>query len=224
MNAFWWILIVLCVLYGVASGNGSAMSDALLASGGDAVALGLSLAGAYMLWCGLMEVMQRSGLVAALSRIIKPVFRLFPGVRPESQAGQAIATNLAANMLGLGNAATPAGIEAVQHMRELHPHGDTPSDAICMFLVINASSVQLIPTTVISMRAAAGAANPADIILPALIATACSTLFAIVAMRVLLSLRGKEGLPHAGNAPRRRDTAAGGRRAAPWSAARRRGL
>lgn len=184
MNAIWVILVVFCVLFGLVTGRIDEVSLSLLESGQSAVTLALSLAGAYALWCGLLAIMEKSGAIASLARWIRPVFRLFPGVKEKSAAGEAVATNLAANILGLGNAATPAGLTAMEKMRELEPLGDRPSNAMCMFLVINSSSIQLIPTTVISLRAAAGSASPADIILPTLCATACSTIFAVMAMKL----------------------------------------
>lgn len=209
MNGVWMVAVIFALLFALATGRGDAVSAALLESGGSAVTLALSLAGAYALWCGLLGIMEKSGAVAAITRFIRPVFLLFPGVKSNSPAGEAVATNLAANLLGLGNAATPAGLRAMREMNALNREPERPSDAMCMFLVINSSSLQLIPTTVMSMRAAAGSASPADIILPTLCATACSTIVAVVGMRIWLA--GEERLR--ANTGGRRSTGAGADRA-----------
>ena len=173
------LFMAFALVGGLLSGQGAALGEAILSSGSQAVSLSIALLGAYCLWCGLLEVLRRSGAIAALARLMRPLMRrLFPDVDTKSEAAQWIATNFAANLLGMGNAATPAGLSA---MRTL-PQDRKPnraSHAMCMFLIINASSLQLIPTTAISMRAAAGSAAPADIMLPTLIATGLATLIGI---------------------------------------------
>jgi spore maturation protein A len=203
MNAIWFILLMGSILVGIVLGRGEAMTDALLASGGEAVAMCLSLAGAYALWCGVMNILEAAGAMDALARAMRPLLaRLFPEAAGHTDVERAIATNLSANMLGLGNAATPAGIEAMRGMQALNKESERATDGMCMFLVVNASSLQLLPTTIISLRAAAGAAAPFDIVLPSLVATACSTVAAIAAM--LLYRKGERvfGWRNAGGAAR----------------------
>ena len=134
-----------------------------------------------------MAILDRSGAVEALTRLVRPLLtRLFPNVGDDAR--HAIAMNLTTNMLGLGNAATPMGLEAMRRMGETS-HSEAATDAMCMFLVINASSVQLFPTTVVALRAAAGSANPASIVLPTLVASALSTLTGIFVCLLLKRLQ-----------------------------------
>jgi spore maturation protein A len=183
----WIFLTVFAAVFGLCTGRGDQMGEAVLSSGSQAVTLCIALTGAYCLWCGLLEILMRSGTIDWLARVMRPLTRfLFPGEERNPKALQWICVNFAANMLGMGNAATPAGIEA---MRELKPDGDRASNAMCMFLIINASSLQLIPTTAISLRSAMGSASPADIILPTIVVTALTTLLGIV---LAARLRGKD--------------------------------
>jgi spore maturation protein A len=168
------------------SGRGEAIMGTLTDSAAAAVTVCLTLAGAYVLWLGLMGIAERSGLTAALAKKLRPVLRLlFPGV-PDGHPAQAmISMNLSANILGMGNAATPFGLAAMKEMERLNDEKGRASDAECMLLIVNASSIQLIPTTVISLRAAAGAANPADIMPATVAATFVTTLVAIAFGKLL---------------------------------------
>ncbi len=153
---------------------------AILESGKEAVSLGITLAGAYCLWCGVLEVMARAGLTDRLARLLRPVLRrLFPRLPPGGEAEQAIGMNLAANMLGMGNAATPAGLRAMAALKELAGPQRLPTEAMCLFIILNNSSLQLVPTTLISLRAAAGSASPGDILLPCLLTSLGTTLFSL---------------------------------------------
>ena len=178
MNALWIGMVILSTVYGIINGSGDALLGAATNAAGEAVALTITLAAAYAFWGGLMNIAARIGAVRGLARILaRPIARLFPGVTAEDEAGQAIATNLAANALGLGNAATPAGLRAASLIGESRAPG--ASDALLMFIIINCASVQLVPTTLISLRAAMGSAAPSSILLPLLIATAATTALGI---------------------------------------------
>ncbi len=156
-------------------------------SAGSAVALALTLAAGYALWCGLLSVAEEAGVLSALARALKrPLGHLFSARETDDESLKHISANLAANALGLGNAATPEGIAAMRSL-EKRSKGRV-GDAMVMFLVINCSSVQLVPTTVIALRAAAGAASPADILLPTLFATAISTAVGVAAAKALAPL------------------------------------
>jgi spore maturation protein A len=137
------------------------------------------------LFLGLMRVAEDAGLVRVLARALRPVFRyLFPDVPRDHPALGAIAMNFGANMLGLGDAATPFGIKAMEELQELNPDKDTASDAMCMFVTLHSSSLQLIPVMVISLRSAAGSKNPSETIVGTIFATAASMIVAIAVSKM----------------------------------------
>ncbi len=159
------------VLFSLLTGQGAAVFPALLGAAQEGVETAISLAGGFALFCGLIGILRAAGAVGALSRLTAPLLRRLMGEIP-ADALDYVTMNLAANMLGLGNAATPMGVEAARRMAA----GERADDALCFFLVLNASSVQLLPTTVIALRAAAGSQAPGQIALPALVSTLISTL------------------------------------------------
>lgn len=159
-----------------------ALSQAMVESAAGAVELALGLVGVMTLFLGLMKVAEAGGLLTIIARLIRPLMvRLFPAVPPEHPAMGAMILNLSANALGLGNAATPFGIRAMQELERLNPRPGTATDAMVLFLAINTSSVTLLPTGVIALRAAAGSADPAGILPTTLFATFCATAAAITA-------------------------------------------
>src|SRR5438874_8592013 len=138
------------------------------------------------LWRGLLKIAEKAGFVDKLARAVRPIFRpLFPGVPDGHPAISARLLNIAANMLGLGNAATPFGIKAMEELEKLNPTPGTATNAQVLFLAINTASLQLVPTTVIALRAAAHSTDPAGIILPTLMATVCALTVGILAARLL---------------------------------------
>ena len=192
MNSVWAAMCCAGLVWGLASGRAAALGQAALASGMEAVSLSIRLAGGFALWCGALQVLEEAGAAGAFARALAPLLkRLFPALGEDSPARAAIAENFAANMLGLGNAATPAGLRAMRLLREEERAGDAATDAMCMFLVLNASSLQLFPSTVIALRAAAGAESPASIVLPTLCATAVSTLTGGLACAALARRGGR---------------------------------
>ena len=180
LQAVFGLLLGGAMLAGLVRGQGAQVGAAMLAGAAEGVSSALSLAGGFALFCGLMAILRRAGAVEGLSRLVSPLLRrLFgPGLPPD--ALDSVTLNLTANLLGLGNAATPAGMEAARRMAA----AGGMSDALCLFLVINSSSVQLLPTTVIALRAAAGSAAPDGILLPALLATAASTAVGILSCKI----------------------------------------
>lgn len=163
------------VLFGLCMGRGDQVFQGLMQGAGDGVDMAFALCASLAVFGGLMRILQGCGAERKLKKILmKPLSRLM-GKMPDEALGY-VAMNLSANMLGLGNAATPAGIRAAKAMAE----GSRAGNALCMFLVINTSSVQLLPTTVIAMRAGHGAQNPGAVIVPGLLATAFSTLVGIL--------------------------------------------
>ena len=198
LNAIWAGMIVLGILYGAFTGNLEAVSNAALESAGEAVDLCITMCGIMGLWTGLMKIAQQAGLIAALTRGISPfVSFLFPRIPKNHPARESISTNIVANVLGLGWAATPAGLKAMEELSALEedrrrgavrpvkegvmrrrsrvfPPG-TASDEMCTFLVLNISSLQLIPVNIIAYRSQYGSVNPTAIVGPAIVATMVST-------------------------------------------------
>lgn len=160
------------------------LSQAITDEAGRAVTLALGLVGAMALFMGLMKVAEAGGLLRVLSRLLhRPMLRLFPQVPPDHPAMGAMVLNMAANVLGLGNAATPFGLQAMRSLDQLNPRQGTATNAMVMFLAINTANVTLLPTNVIALRAAAGSADPAGVTATTLFATAVSTVVAIVVAR-----------------------------------------
>lgn len=165
------------------------MTKGLFDAAKTSVNLALGLIGIMALWLGLMKIAEESGLVKLFANAVRPVMvRLFPDVPPDHPAMGAMVMNIAANMLGLGNAATPLGLKAMQELQSLNKIKDTATDAMAMFMALNTSSVTLIPATVIGIRAAADASNPAEIIGPVIVATGVSTTVAIIMIKLLHKL------------------------------------
>ena len=192
INIIWLYMIIISILVAAYTGEMKAVSDASFAAARSAVTLALGLIGGMALWLGIMKVAEAAGLMNAVSRAIRPVMHwLFPEVPQNHPAMHAIIMNIAANMLGLGSAATPMGLKAMSELDKLNPNKGTATNAMCLFLAINTSSVTLLPLGVITIRAAAGASSPGSIIIPGLCATICSTI-AAVAVAKLLARRYKD--------------------------------
>lgn len=187
MGPIFLFLIVSAVLWGFGSGNLEALSRASVESANKAfLDVALGLVGMMTLWLGLIEIVKRGGLMDAIGRALRPVFRrLFPEIPDGHPALSAMTLNIAANMLGLTNAATPFGIQAMRQLDRLNGEKGTASDAMALFLAINTSGVSLLPTGAIGVRAAVGSTDPAGIIVPTLMATSLSTLTAIVVCKLL---------------------------------------
>ena len=193
MDCLWAGMLICGMIYAAFSGNLEAVTEAILSSAKEAVQLGIGMAGVLAFWTGLMEIAQDCGLVDRLTRSIRPVIRfLFPDIPDGHRAQEYISLNMIANMLGLGGAATPAGLEAMKALEQIEeerrngrrtgrkrPKG-TASNEMCTFLILNISSLQLIPVNMIAWRSQYGSSNPETIVGPALLATACSTLTAVI--------------------------------------------
>ena len=193
MDLLWAGMLLCGMIYAAFSGNLEAVTEIILSSAKEAVQLGIGMAGILAFWTGLMEIAQDCGLVNRLTRSIRPVIRfLFPDIPDGHRAQEYISLNMIANMLGLGGAATPAGLEAMKTLEQIEeerrngrragrkrPKG-TASNEMCTFLILNISSLQLIPVNMIAWRSQYGSSNPEAIVGPALLATACSTLTAVI--------------------------------------------
>lgn len=183
LNILWGAMIVIGVLWGAFHGTLGAVTDQVLTSAKDAVNLCITMLGILSFWTGILEIGEQAGLLEKFSRTLRPVLRrLFPDVPDGHPAQQAMATNIIANMLGLGWAATPAGLQAMEELAKLS-HSPIASNAMCTFLILNMSSLQLIPINMIAYRSQYGSVNPAMIVMPALLATAVSTLVGAIAAK-----------------------------------------
>jgi spore maturation protein A len=189
LNAIWVSMIVLSLVSAVITGKVDALVLAVNQEAKFAFEVALSLAGIMAFWLGLMRIAQEAGLLAVLSKLIRPIMiRLFPEVPVEHPAMGNMVLNIAANMLGLSNAATPFGIKAMESLEQLNPYPGVATDAMCTFLAINTSSVQLLPATAMSYLVAGGAGAPADIIVTSFLATICSTIAALVSVTLFKAM------------------------------------
>lgn len=211
LNYLWAAMIAIGIIYAAFTGNLEAITNAALDSAGEGISLCITTAGVMALWMGLMEIAQQSGLVAKLTRSIGPVLSfLFPRIPREHKAREYIATNMIANVLGLGWACTPAGLKAMEELARLEQErgnpeyqdevwrqgtgengssrkgaaGRTASKEMCTFLILNISSLQLIPVNMIAYRSQYGSTHPAAIIAPSILATLVSTIAAVIYCKI----------------------------------------
>lgn len=183
MKWVWGFMLVGGLLAGMLGGDAQGAADALLAGAGEAVSLCVSLAGAYMLWMGLMQVAEEAGLVKKLSRAAQPVLRLLFPNSPNAVAP--VTLNLCANFFGLGSAATPFGLAAMEELDAVNDKKGVATDDMCMFLALNSSAIELLPTTVLALRTAAGSADPYCVVLPTFAASVISAVVAVALCKLL---------------------------------------
>ena len=189
LNYIWLALVLLAVAIGGWNDRFKDVTEAAVDGAKTAVTIALGLIGIMALWLGVMRLAERAGLVQRIARGLRPIMRqLFPDVPPEHPAMGSMVMNMAANMLGLGNAATPLGLRAMRDLKTLNPRTDVATNAMCTFLAINTSSVQLIPATAIAILAASGSTRPTVIVGTALLATLCAATVAIVSVKLLEKL------------------------------------
>lgn len=192
INIIWISLVFSSIFIALFTGRMEGLTNASFESAKTAVTLALGLVGAMALWLGLVKVAEDAGLMTLIARRLKPVMsRLFPDVPSEHPAMSAMVMNMSANIMGLGNAATPLGIKAMQELDKLNPCKGTATNAMCLFLAINTSSVTILPLGVIAVRSAAGSIDPGGILLPSFLATSISTITAIIAATFLARIDKK---------------------------------
>jgi spore maturation protein SpmA len=185
LNGIWLGLLTVAALMAGATGRLAGMTDGAIQGANSAVTVSLGLIGVMALWLGILRLAERAGLVNSLARLLQPALRrLFPGIPPGHPALGSMVLNIAANALGLTNAATPMGLRAMRDLQRLNPRPDMATDAMCTFLAINTGSVQLIPVTAIAVLAANGSRNPTLIVGTTLVATACSSLTGLLVVKV----------------------------------------
>lgn len=189
MSVVWTGMLLIALISGLLTGQGEILAAAAMEGAQNAITVGLSIAGPLCLWNGVGTLLQRNGMSGGLMRLLKPILcRLFPVAYKDQKAASCISANVTANLLGLGNAATPMGIAAVKRMKEL-TKGVAASDEMCRFIVLNTASVQLLPTTVATVRSAAGAAKPFDILPAVWITSVCSVTAGLLFARILQGRR-----------------------------------
>ena len=186
INYIWFIMIFFGIIVALITGNGEAMSNAIIGSVDTTVNFIIGLVGLMCFWCGVMKVAEKSGLTEKLAKLMKPILKLiFKEAAKDEKALGAIVMNITANMMGLGNAATPFGIKAMEEMNRLNKDKGKASNDMALFLVLNAACIQLVPSTIISIRAATGSVNPGVIILPAILSTAIAAMAGIIFCKIL---------------------------------------
>lgn len=196
MNYLWAGMMLVGIVYAAFHGTLSQVTEGALDAAKEAVSLCITMTGVMSFWVGLMKIAEKTGMIAGLSRKLKPILQfLFPGIPKGHIANEYIATNFIANVFGLGWAATPAGLKAMEALADLEKErgnsGDAASDEMCTFLILNISSLQLISVNLIAYRSQYGSANPAAIVGPGIVATVCSTLAAIIFCKIINRRRKK---------------------------------
>ena len=177
VNIIWAGLIIIAIIYSLFTGNIDAINSGILKHASSGVNLVLEMMPLIILWTGIMKIAEASGLLNIFSNMLNPILRkLFPSLPKDHKALGYIASNIAANMLGLGSAATPFGLKAMQELQKDNPKKDTATEAMITFLVLNTGGVTLIPTTVIALRLASGSKNPTEIIITSILATLVSSI------------------------------------------------
>ena len=177
INKIWGFFIIIGIVFTLFFGSVSSLNDTILTSATSGVNMVLDLLPIIVLWCGIMKIAEASGLLEKLGNLVKPLLsKLFPSLKKDSKALGYVASNIAANAMGLGSAATPFGLKAMEEMQKENPNKDEASDAMITFLVLNTSGVTIVPTTVIALRMMHGSANPEEIIITAILATTCASI------------------------------------------------
>ena len=191
MNYIWLFFILTSVAVGMYNGKMSDVSTAVLDASSTAVTISFGLIGIMSFWLGLMHIAQKAGLLKLLARLFSPILRfIFPSLPKDDPVHADIAMNVTANALGLGNAATPLGIKAMEGLQRLNKNDkDTASDAMCTFLTINTAGIQLLPISVIAILMSLGSENPTEIILPTIITTFGALLIGLITVRILIKLK-----------------------------------
>lgn len=193
LNIVWPFFIIISFSFAILSGNLENLNSSIFEGANDAVTLSINLLGSLCLWSGIMQIASDSSLVKKLSKLLSPILNfLFPSLITNNKIKKEISMNIIANILGLGNAATPLGLKAMESMQKENPKKDTLSNPMMMFIVINTASIQLIPTTVIAIRNSLNSQNPTSIIFPTWIATILAAITGIFVTKLLIKITNKE--------------------------------
>ncbi len=192
LNIVWPFFIIISIIYAIFSGNLESLNSSIFNSTESAVSLTLTLIGMTCLWSGIMEIASQTNIIKYISKILKPVVKkLFPDINSESKSFDNIIMNIIANILGLGNAATPLGLKAMKELQKENDDKETLSDNMMILIVLNTASLQIIPTTVISIRSSLGSNNPTQIIFPVWLSTICAAAVGIVCCKFIIKCTKK---------------------------------
>lgn len=191
VSYIWFFLIIIGIVYSFLTGNVANINESILTNGAEALELMLSIFPVIVLWSGIMKIAEDAGLLVKFARFLEPILStLFPSVPKDNPALGYIASNIAANMMGLGSAATPFGLRAMSELQKINDKKDTASVPMITFLVLNTAGVTIVPTTVLALRISYGSANPSEIIVTGAIATFCSCIGAVL-IDFFIRKRGK---------------------------------
>lgn len=189
LNIIWPLFIIISYIYAFLSGNLEKINAGIFDSAESAVELSITFLGTITLWCGIMRIAKDSSLSKKISKALSPIIHfLFPEINKKDKVYEEISLNITANMLGLGNAATPLGIKAMQSLQKNNKNKDTLSNSMAMLVLLNTASLQLIPTTVIAIRNSLGSENSTSIILPVWLSTVCAAVAGIIAVKLFIKL------------------------------------
>ena len=187
LNIIWPIFIIISYIYAIFTGKVSQINNSEFDSCESAVQLSITFLGTMCLWSGIMQIAKKTTLIDKLTNFLNPIMKiLFPDIKKDDPVHKEISMNMVANMLGLGNAATPLGLKAMKTMQKENPKKDTLTNSMAMFIIINTASIQIIPTTVIAIRSSLGSNNPTSIIIPVWIATICAAIAGIITAKILM--------------------------------------
>lgn len=190
LNIIWPIFIIVSCAYGVFTGRVEQINNSIFSSVEDAVSLCITFLGTITLWNGIMNIAKETTIMEKLTKLFNPIIKfLFPEVYKNQTINKDISMNVVANVLGLGNAATPLGIKAMQSMQEENKQKDTLSNSMIMFIVINTASIQIIPTSIIAIRSSLGSSSPTQIMIPVWISSICAVITVITVTKILLKVR-----------------------------------
>ena len=192
LNLVWPIFIIISFSYAIFSGNLQNLNSSIFDSVESAVNLSITMLGTMCLWSGIMNVATNTNIMKMMNKMLKPIIRfLFPEIKENKKAQNEISMNMVANILGLGNAATPLGLKAMETLQKENKNKEELSNSMIMLIVINTASIQLIPTTIIAIRSSLGAQNPTSIIVPVWIATICAAIVGIFVTKLLIKYSNK---------------------------------
>ena len=187
LNKIWPVFIVVSIIYAVFTGNVENLNSSIFESTENTVAVTLTLIGTMCLWSGIMKIASNLSLIQKFSNLLNPIINiLFPDLKNNKKIKKEISMNMIANILGLGNAATPLGLKAMNSMQKENLNKDKLSDSMMMFILINTASIQIIPTTVIAIRKSLGSQNCTEILLPVWCSTICAAIAGIIAVKLLI--------------------------------------
>ena len=187
LNIIWPIFIIISYIYAILTGRVNEINNSVFESCESAVKLTITFLGTMCLWSGIMQIAKKTTLIDKLTNFLNPIMKiLFPEIQKQNPVHKEISMNMVANILGLGNAATPLGLKAMKTMQKENHKKDTLTNSMAMFIIINTASIQIIPTTVIAIRSSLGSTNPTSIIIPVWIATICAAFAGIIAAKILM--------------------------------------